>query len=200
MGSGNKSSPRANKRSKQKDYQLKAGEKVYARSAPTSLNKEGKVMIIEDADGNYVYKGFVGDYNKKIDTNSIEYKRALNSVNVKAKFKADGSVEVVKGGLYSRKRTFKNVDELQKDANNKIDSLIQYEEKRINNTKQGILVLGEVHADNIKTMLRKNVLADAEKKIQEDLQGIIKTSKTNIDAYQNMKNRLNAFISQKKVK
>ena len=95
MGSGNKSSPRANKRSRQKDYQLKAGEKVYARSAPTSLNKEGKVMIIEDADGNYVYKGFVGDYNKKIDTNSIEYKRALNSVNVKAKFKADGSVDLL---------------------------------------------------------------------------------------------------------
>lgn len=200
MAKGNRGGQRRRKAnsSNGSGYQLKDGEEVFARSSPTSFNKQGEILIIKNADGDYVYKGFVGDYKGAIDKNSSDYKYALSSSNVKSKFKSDGSVEVVKGGLFDRKKTFKNTDDFQKEVNKRLDYKIQIETSRIESIKKGILPFSQVEAENYKTIIRSNVLVDAKNKIAKELQDSIKNSKIKIDAYQNMKSRFNVFIEGKK--
>lgn len=82
------------------------------RLAPNWLNKEGQIMVYKNKDGNYVYTGHINKEIPKTDTKSAEYKANLARNNVKAKFLSNGKVSVSSGGLYAKKKTFKNVSVL----------------------------------------------------------------------------------------
>lgn len=193
MAKGNRGGKRAGA-----GYQLKPGEEVYARLAPTWQNKQGEIMIIKDTNGKYVYTGYVDSATGVTDKNSIEYKSTLKNNNVNAKFINDGTVEVSKGGLFSKKKTFKSIDDFQKEVNTRLDANIKYENTNINNLKNGILPYSQVQASTYKNILSNNPSSQAMKLISKDLNKQIKSAKTNLDAIQDMKQRLNVVVNNYK--
>ena len=181
-------------------YKLKPGEEAYARLAPTWLNKQGQILIVKNSNGQYVYTGNINSNVPKTDTNSYEYQSALRSNNVKANFKSDGSVEVVKGGLYQRKKTFKDVDSFQKDVTSKLDAKINYENNNINYIKSGVLPYSELQASNYKTIIQNNPGSQAMMLINKDLNKNLQAAQTRRDAAQDMKERLNNAVYNYKKK
>lgn len=178
-------------------YKLQEGEQAVVRLTPNWLNPEGQVIVIKDNDGNYVYKvGFSKD-NSPIDTNSTEYKRALSEYNVKASVKTDGTVEISKGGLYSRKKTFKTVDAFQKDVNDKLDSRISYYQKQADSMKKGVLPYSQVQAENYQKLVRTNE-PNALTLIAKDLNNSIHNARTKVQAAEDMKSRLNMTLFRKR--
>lgn len=172
-------------------YKLKAGEEAVVRLAPNWLNKEGQIMVYKNKDGNYVYTGHIDKEVPKTDTKSAEYKANLARNNVKAKFLSNGKVSVSSGGLYAKKKTFKNVEDFKKDVNARLDAKIKRRTQNVNDLKKGILPFSQLQAENIKSDFKNNVSSVAMKKIGKTLHNDLKSYQLEIDAAKDAKRRLN---------
>lgn len=172
-------------------YKLKAGEEAVVRLAPNWLNKEGQIMVYKNKDGNYVYTGHINKEIPKTDTKSAEYKANLARNNVKAKFLSNGKVSVSSGGLYAKKKTFKNVEEFKKDVNARLDAKIKRRMQNMSDLKNGILPFSQLQAENIKSDFKNNVSSVAMKKIGKTLHNDLKSYQLEIDAAKDAKRRLN---------
>lgn len=169
--------------------QLASGEESYVRLSPTSLHKNGQVVVAKDADGRYIYKVGFEKPTAAIDKNSTEYKRALRDYNVKAQFNSDGSVTVAKGGMYSKKRKFGSVDAFQKETNSRIDRAVEYYRQQEQATSQGRI--SQIQAESLKSSLRSaasyhSALQQFGKEMTRDMQ----SSRIQQEAGKDMKSRL----------
>ena len=133
-------------------------------------------------------------YDGRVDETSDTYKNELRSDNVKASFKSDGTVEVANGGLFSRKKKFKNVDAFQSEVNKKLDAKINYYNTSSESIEKGFLPYGQLAAENYANLIKSRTLSDATKQIRKDMEGYIKTNKTKSAAAQDMKERLSKLV------
>ena len=172
------------------EYQLKQGESVFLRDTPNWMHPDGNIVIVKDSQGRYKMVDGTYSFNGRIDESSSEYKTALQSDNVKAKFMTDGTIEVTKGGLFNRKAKFKSVDAFQKEVNKRLDGKIDYYNKSAESVKNGYLPFGELSADKYKNLFKTRTTTDARREIRNDLEKTVKTYKTNSAAAQDMKSRL----------
>lgn len=168
--------------------------KDFVSFPPTALNKQGERVVTLTDDGSYIYSRPIPNFsNSTIDTNSPEYKRALRDYNVKAQFYADGSVSVSKGGLFSRKQKFKNINDFQNEANKRIDNQVNRWKSEENRVKSGRLT--QIEAENIRLTVRNKSSAIALKDIHKGFKEQITTSRTYIKAGEDMKRRLKRAIN-----
>ena len=164
---------------------------------PTPLNKQGERVVTLTDDGSYIYSRAMPNFSDTtIDTNSLEYKRALRDYNVKAQFNADGSVYVTKGGLFSRKQKFKNINDFQNEANKRIDTQVNRWKSEESRVKSGRLT--QIEAEHIRLTVRNNTPSMAIKNINKGFKEQITTSRTHIKAGEDMKRRLKRAINNAK--
>lgn len=156
----------------------------------------GEAVVAVNSNGDYRYVRALPNPDTNIDTSSAEYKRALSDYNVKAQFNSDGSVAVKKGGLYSRKTTFKSVDEFQRETNSRIDKQIKYYDGRKSSLLSGNI--SQIEAENFKHILQTNSSAQALRKINTSLKESITSYNTFIKAGADMKLRLDVLINKRK--
>lgn len=176
---------------------LGPGEEAYVKMPPTALYKDGKTVVVKTEDGHYIYKGGFDKSDRAVDTQSAEYRRDLQSYNVHAKFNADGSVTVTKGGLFDRKRNFSTIDAFQKEANSRLDKSIAYHKQQEQLTKNGRI--SQIAAENLRTSVR-NDTANALRKFGQYMSDSAHSSRTNAAAAQDMKARLDKVVSDAKKK
>ena len=150
----------------------------------------GKFLVGNDSSG-YQYTGYIPEtyFNKQVDTQSNDYKRALRENNVKYQIHSDGSVTVVKGGLYDRKRTFKSEKDFRNETNKRIDANIAFEKKQMDATKSGLMP--QIAADYVKTVFNNNPVSQATKIIEKERGDNIYRNRTRIAAAESMKRRFN---------
>lgn len=170
---------------------MSQGEESYVKLPPTWLNKDGQTVVAKTADGEYVYKVGFDKTDYRIDTDSSEYKKALQGYNIKASFKADGSVSVAKGGLFSKKRTFKTIDAFEKEANKKLDAYKAYYDRDTRLTKSGRIT--QLQAENLKSLIY-NDTPNALKRFNDSLKTSLMSSRTRSVAAQDMKERLSVAV------
>lgn len=171
--------------------------KDFASFPPTPLNKQGERVVTLTDDGDYIYSRAIPNFSDTtIDTNSLEYKRALRDYNVKAQFNADGSVSVAKGGLFSRKQKFKNINDFQNEADKRIDTQVNRWKSEENRVKSGRLT--QIEAESIRLTVRNNTPSMAIKNINKGFKEQITTSRTYAKAGEDMKRRLKRVISNAK--
>ena len=180
---------------------LQNGETVYATFEPSRTVKEGdpyNIGVAKNANGEYRYIGYIPPANSvTIDKSSTEYKRELRNYNINAKFKADGTVEVTKGGLFTRKRVFKSVDAFEKETSAKLDGSIEYWQKTLDYREKGYL--DDMTAQKWKAeMARSFSTPTVRGKYQSQIVNDMKYPKMRIAAAQDMKSRLAVAISQAK--
>ena len=164
---------------------------------PTPLNKQGERVVTLTDDGDYIYSRAIPNFSDTtIDTNSLEYKRALRDYNVKAQFNADGSVTVAKGGLFSRKQKFKSINDFQNEADKRIDTQVNRWKSEENRVKSGRLT--QLEAEKIRLTVRNNTPSMALKDIHKGFKEQIATSRTYVKAGEDMKRRLKRVINNAK--
>lgn len=165
-----------------------SGNEVILREGKTWLNPEGKPVVTKNKKGEYIYLPYFKKSDKKFDKESNEYKRSLKEYNIKAGVHKDGRVTVTKGGIYSRKQTFKSADAFKKDANKKLDKQIKYNEHMMNKLKNGVLTYGDLDVSSIKSAIRnKTNLKDINKSLSERYE----YHRMQVEAAKDMKRRLN---------
>lgn len=182
---------------------LKDGETVYATFEPSKTVKEGdqfNIGVAKSANGNYRYTGYIPSVDSvAIDKSSIEYKRELRNYNVNAQFKADGTVEVTKGGLFTKRRTFKTIDAFEKETSAKLNGSMDYWQKTLDRSAEGYIA--EATAQKWKTEMSRTFASPTTKrKYQSEIINGMKYPKMRIAAAQDMKSRLAVAISQAKSK
>lgn len=180
---------------------LRSGETVYATFEPSRTVKEGdtyNIGVAKTANGDYRYTGHIPSSDSvKIDKNSAEYKRELRNYNVNAQFKADGTVEVTKGGLFTKKRTFKTIDAFEKETSAKLNGSMDYWQKTLDRRAKGYIA--EATAQKWKAEMSRTFASPTTKrKYQSEIINGMKYPKMRIAAAQDMKSRLAVAISQAK--
>lgn len=180
---------------------LQSGETVYATFEPSRTVKEGdpyNIGVAKNANGEYRYIGYIPPANSvTIDKSSTEYKRELRNYNINAKFKADGTVEVTKGGLFTKKRTFKTIDAFEKETSAKLNGSMDYWQKTLDYREKGYL--DYMTAQKWKAeMARSFSTPTVRGKYQSQIVNDMKYPKMRIAAAQDMKSRLAVAISQAK--
>lgn len=182
---------------------LQSGETVYATFEPSKTVKEGdpfNIGVAKSANGDYRYTGYIPSVDSvAIDKSSIEYKRELRNYNVNAQFKADGTVEVTKGGLFTKKRTFKTIEAFEKETSAKLNGSMDYWQKALNRSAEGYIA--EATAQKWKAEMSRTFASPTTKrKYQSEIINGMKYPKMRIAAAQDMKSRLAVAISQAKSK
>ena len=158
---------------------LKTGEEAFVSFAPTGLRPEGEPIIAKTADGGYRYLGEIPDYDRiRVDSNSDEYKQAEKDFNVTVRMYADGTLKVMKGGLYDRTKTYKDAEAFRKDVKKRIDARSSYDTKELDSLKQGRI--SQLEAESFRGIVKKNSSSMAVKKMND-------TMRTNM---QNVKARI----------
>lgn len=200
-GRGSSSGKAGGRASDNEKAALRSGETVYATFEPSRTVKEGdpyNIGVAKNANGEYRYIGYIPPANSvTIDKSSTEYKRELRNYNINAKFKADGTVEVTKGGLFTRKRVFKSVDAFEKEISTKLDGSIKYWQKTLDYREKGYL--DYMTAQKWKAeMARSFSTPTVRGKYQSQIVNDMKYPKMRIAAAQDMKSRLSVAISQAK--
>ena len=202
MGGRGSSSGKADRgASDNKKASLRSGEIVYATFEPSKTVKEGdpyNIGVAKTANGDYRYTGYIPSSDSvKIDKTSAEYKRELRNYNVNAQFKADGTVEVTKGGLFTKKRTFKTVDAFEKETSAKFNGSMDYWQKALDRSAEGYIA--EATAQKWKAEMSRTFASPTTKrKYQSEIINGMKYPKMRIAAAQDMKSRLAVAISQAK--
>ena len=202
MGGRGSSSGKAGRRASDNEKAtLRSGETVYATFEPSRTVKEGdpyNIGVAKSANGDYRYTGYIPSVDSvAIDKSSIEYKRELRSYNVNAQFKADGTVEVTKGGLFTKKRTFKTIDAFEKETSAKLNGSMDYWQKALDRSAEGYIA--EVTAQKWKAEMSRTFASPTTKrKYQSEIINGMKYPKMRIAAAQDMKSRLAVAISQAK--
>ena len=166
------------------------GASSGAGRAKKDYSDVGKFLTGNDSSG-YKYTGNIPEtyFNKKVDTQSNDYKRALRENNVKYQIHSDGSVMVAKGGLYDRKRTFKSEKDFRNETNKRIDANIAFEKKQMDATKSGRM--SQIAADHVKTVFNNNPVSQAARIIEKERGDNIYRNRTRIAAAESMKTRFN---------
>lgn len=188
-------------KSNNENANLPANETPFAVFYPSTQTPKGhidNVLVTETTDGRYLYKGFIPSPNSiKVDKNSAEYKRAVREYNIKASFKADGSVEVQKGGLFSRKKSFKSVDAFENECNSRLDKSIKYYQDSLDRRAKG--EMSEIEAINFRTKIARTSSSATSRRAtgNEFAKGMI-YPKTQIAAAQNSKAKLAITIDNAK--
>ena len=180
---------------------LQSGETVYATFEPSRTVKEGdpyNIGVAKSANGDYRYTGYIPSVDSvAIDKSSIEYKRELRSYNVNAQFKADGTVEVTKGGLFTKKRTFKTIEAFEKETSAKLNGSMDYWQKALDRSAEGYIA--EATAQKWKAEMSRTFSSPTTRhKYQSEIINGMKYPKMRIAAAQDMKSRLAVAISQAK--
>lgn len=173
---------------------LQKGETAFLKTKSNWLNKDGEVVIAQNSDGDYIFKRYFNKETPKVDTDSSEYKQALQQYNVKASFKTDGSVVVTKGGLYQRKATFKSKEAFMKETESRIDKRKSLYQSQLDYAKSG--KISQLKAENFKSTLRNNEQSTALKSMKRSMEDSLKTYATNIAAGDDMKQRLRSAVSK----
>ena len=176
----------------QNSISLQPGDEVYIKATPSRFYPDGEVFVIKTADGKYIYTKHINYNTPKIDTNSDDYKRALFSNNVKAKFLSDGKVTVSSGGLFSRKRTFSNTNSFENEVNTILDRRINYYNQQVEHIKQGRI--SQLQAEILRGYLKNKTKSDAMRLFSKDLERSIESNTIEANAALDMKNRLKVFI------
>ena len=200
-GRGSSSGKAGGRASDNEKAALRSGETVYATFEPSRTVKEGdtyNIGVAKTANGDYRYTGHIPSSDSvKIDKNSAEYKRELRNYNVNAKFKADGTVEVTKGGLFTKKRTFKTIDAFEKETSAKLNGSMDYWQKTLDRSAEGYIA--EATAQKWKAEMSRTFASPTTKrKYQSEIINGMKYPKMRIAAAQDMKSRLAVAISQAK--
>ena len=200
-GRGSSSGKRTGGASDNEKAALRSGETVYATFEPSRAVKEGdpyNIGVAKNANGEYRYIGYIPPANSvTIDKSSTEYKRELRNYNINAKFKADGTVEVTKGGLFTRKRVFKSVDAFEKETSAKLNGSMDYWQKTLDYREKGYL--DDMTAQKWKAEMSRTFASPTTKrKYQSEIINGMKYPKMRIAAAQDMKSRLAVAISQAK--
>lgn len=200
-GRGSTSGKRTGGASDNEKAALRSGETVYATFEPSRTVKEGdtyNIGVAKTANGDYRYTGHIPSSDSvKIDKNSAEYKRELRNYNVNVQFKADGTVEVTKGGLFTKKRTFKTIDAFEKETSAKLNGSMDYWQKTLDRRAKGYIA--EATAQKWKAEMSRTFASPTTKrKYQSEIINGMKYPKMRIAAAQDMKSRLAVAISQAK--
>lgn len=129
---------------------------VFLKTPGTSLNPNGEVWIVEK-NGQYkwVHANLLPDDGviAPVDKSSDLYRQQLSTLNIKAGINKSGQLVVQGKGLYSRKKTFKSVDDFEKDAKKRLESAKLYYNGGLQSIKDG--VLSQLEAENMKSILQK---------------------------------------------
>lgn len=180
---------------------LPANETPFAVFYPSTQTPEGhidNVLITETTDGRYLYKGsFPSPDSIKVDKSSTEYRRAAKDYNIKASFKSDGSVEVQKDGIFSRKKTFKSIDAFEKECNSRIDASIKYHQDSLGRRAKG--EMSQIEAINFRTQIaRTSSTATSRRAAGNQFAKEMVYQKTQIAAAQDSKAKLAVIVSKAK--
>lgn len=172
---------------------LKNGETAFASFAPTPLRPEGEAIIARTADGGYRYMGNIPTWDSiKTDTDSDEYKQAQKDFNVKARFYPDGHIEVVKGGLYDRNKSYKNADAFREDVSKRIDSRSEFDKRDRDSISKGRI--SQILAEYYRGIINKNSSSMAIKKMNEGIRNDMQTIKTRLEVADKAKRKINQVI------
>lgn len=118
----------------------------------------------------------------------------MSDFNVKAQYNSDGTVTVVKGGLYQKKRTFKTENAFKKETDKKLSAYESYYSNSADRTKKGYI--SQLQAEVLKGELQNRTQSDALKSFGKKLNQSINSDKTKVEAIQDMRERLK-FMSNK---
>ena len=161
-----------------------------------TLVSMGNSPLVTKHDGKYLFKGYVSDYTKKIDTESNEYKRELREFNVKASFTTNGGVQVKAGPLYSRAKKFKDIDSFERETNRRIDSIVNYANETARKRLAGEIT--QIHALNIESYMKNHTKSDGYKKARGLLEDEIRDARIKAAAGEDMKRRLAASLENRR--
>ncbi len=156
---------------------------------------------MREADGSYRYIiGFdrsdqpVTDADKQ----TAEWRQGLRDNNVIAQFHADGSVSVKKGGMFTRARNFRTIDDFSKEVNGKIDSYVNHYKQQENRRRSGYI--SQIAAENLKTELKSKETGMALRSFGKQMKSEIHSAKVQATAAQDMKARVNRVIDEARKK
>lgn len=158
---------------------LKKGETAFVSFPPTALNPDGEPIIAKTDDGGYRYMGKIPSWDDvKVDTTSDEFKQAQRDYNVTARFYPDGKVEVTKGGLYDRSKSYKSVNDFKKDVTKRIESRRSWDEREQDSLNQGRI--SQIKAEYYRGIVNKNSSSMAIKKMNEGIRNDMTATKTRL--------------------
>lgn len=174
---------------------------VFLKTPGTSLNPNGEVWIVEK-NGQYkwVHANLLPDDGviAPVDKSSDLYRQQLSTLNIKAGINKSGQLVVQGKGLYSRKKTFKSVDDFEKDAKKRLESAKLYYNGGLQSIKDG--VLSQLEAENMKSILQKNPSAQALGLIRKEVRQTQKSLEYGLAAANDMTERLSRMVSTAKQK
>ena len=176
---------------------LHNGESAFVSFTPTALHPQGEPIIAKTADGGYRYMGYIPEWdNIRVDTDSQDYKAAKSDYNVKVKFSPDGRVIAEKGGLYDRKKTYKDAESFRKDVQKRIESREYFDIKQRDSIKQGRI--SQIEAEYYRGIVNKNSSSMAIKKMNEGIKNDMHSIKARIEVAEKAKTRINQVIDSGK--
>ena len=161
---------------------LRANESVFL------LNGKTPVIALSD-DGSYRYLGFIPNWTTmQADNQSQAYKQAIRDYNIKLQTHSDGTVTVEKGGLYSRKRTFKSKSEFKKDAEKRLSDSGFRDVSRLSDIEKGIIP--QIQAENFRSITRRLSSSMATKEMNKQIRETMQGAVDRYSAYQTAKTKL----------
>jgi hypothetical protein len=161
---------------------LRANESVFL------LNGKTPVIALSD-DGSYRYLGFIPNWTTmQADKQSREYKQAIRDYNIKLQTHSDGTVTVEKGGLYSRKRTFKSKSAFIKDAEKRLRDSSILDDSRLSDIIHGIIP--QIQAENFRSITRSMSSSMAAKEMKKQIRETMQAAVDRYSAYQTAKTKL----------
>jgi len=177
--------------------ELKNNETAFVSFAPTALHPEGEPIIARSDEGRYRYLGNIPDYaDIKVDTDSSDYKQAQRDYNVKLRLLSNGGVEVSKGGLYSRARTYTNIDNFKQDVIHRINSRASFDIAELGSLQKGYI--SQIKAEYYRGLVKKNSSSMALKAMNEAIKGDMQSIKSRLDVAEKAKRKLTQIIDQAK--
>lgn len=184
---------------------LGEGETPFATFIPSTEVPEGDIFniaVVKNKDGQYIFKGYIPPASTiKIDQTSQEYQKTLRDYNVHAKFNSDGTVDVTKGGLFTKKRKFKSIDAFEKEATAKLDGSAAFWQKHIDITEKGII--SQLDAEHIKSTINRQKMyatATTRKQFGTEISKSMKYPKMRVTAAQQMKARISVVVDEARKK
>lgn len=161
---------------------LRANESVFL------LNGKTPVIALSD-DGSYRYLGFIPNWTAmQADRQSQAYKQAIRDYNIKLQTHSDGTVTVEKGGLYSRKRTFKSRSEFIKDADKRLSDSGFRDSVRLSAIARGIIP--QIQAESFRSITRRMSSSMATKEMNRQIRETMQEAVDRYHAYQTARTKL----------
>lgn len=184
---------------------LGEGEIPFATFTPSTQTPEGSssnLIVVKNKDGQYIFKGYIPPASTiKIDQTSPEYQRTLRDYNVHAIFNSDGTVDVTKGGLFTKKRKFKSIDAFEKEVSTRLDGSAKFWQSSIDRIEQGIIT--QLDAEHIKSTINRQKMyatATTRKQFGTEISKSMKYPKMRVTAAQQMKARISVVVDEARKK